>query len=69
MLPLAKPAIATAIIMSLMRVWNSFLIPLVLTLTRPELRTLAVGVYSFQGENLTDWSGMAAARRSRCCRS
>ncbi len=61
MLPLAKPAIATAIIMSLMRVWNSFLIPLVLTLTRPELRTLAVGVYSFQGENLTDWSGMAAA--------
>jgi ABC-type glycerol-3-phosphate transport system permease component len=61
MLPLAKPAIATAIILSLMRVWNSFLIPLVLTLARPELRTLAVGVYSFQGENLTDWSGMAAA--------
>ncbi|MGH3729741.1 MAG: carbohydrate ABC transporter permease [Micromonosporaceae bacterium] len=61
MLPLAKPAIATAIILSLMRVWNSFLIPLVLTLPRPDLRTLAVGVYSFQGENLTDWSGMAAA--------
>ncbi|HEY8457722.1 MAG TPA: carbohydrate ABC transporter permease [Actinopolymorphaceae bacterium] len=61
MLPLAKPAIATAIILSLMRVWNSFLIPLVLTLARPELRTLAVGVYSFQGENMTDWSGMAAA--------
>lgn len=61
MLPLAKPAIATSIILTLMRVWNSFLIPLVLTLPRPELRTLAVGVYSFQGENLTDWSGMAAA--------
>lgn len=61
MLPLAKPAIATAIILSLMRVWNSFLIPLVLTLARPDLRTLAVGVYSFQGENLSDWSGMAAA--------
>ncbi|TDE10111.1 carbohydrate ABC transporter permease [Jiangella asiatica] len=61
MLPLTKPAIATAIILSLMRVWNSFLIPLVLTLPRPELRTLAVGVYSFQGENMTDWSGMAAA--------
>ncbi|PSL08415.1 carbohydrate ABC transporter membrane protein 2 (CUT1 family) [Haloactinopolyspora alba] len=61
MLPLAKPAIATAIILSLMRVWNSFLIPLVLTLPQPELRTLAVGVYSFQGENMTDWSGMAAA--------
>jgi ABC-type glycerol-3-phosphate transport system permease component len=61
MLPLAKPAIATAVILSLMRVWNSFLIPLVLTLARPDLRTLAVGVYSFQGENLSDWSGMAAA--------
>lgn len=61
MLPLAKPAIATAIILTLMRVWNSFLIPLVLTLARPDLRTLAVGVYSFQGEHLTDWSGLAAA--------
>lgn len=61
MLPLAKPAVATAIIMTLMRVWNSFLIPLVLTLARPDLRTLSVGVYSFQGENLSDWSGLAAA--------
>lgn len=61
MLPLAKPAIATAIILALMRVWNSFLIPLVLTLAQPELRTLAVGIYSFQGENMTDWSGMTAA--------
>lgn len=61
MLPLAKPALATAVILTLMRVWNSFLLPLVLTLARPDLRTLAVGVYSFQGENLTDWSGLAAA--------
>jgi len=61
MLPLSKPVIATAVILTLMRVWNSFLIPLVLTLPRPELRTLAVGVYSFQGENFTDWSGLAAA--------
>jgi ABC-type glycerol-3-phosphate transport system permease component len=61
MLPLAKPVVATAIILSLMRTWNSFFIPLVLTLARPELRTLAVGIYSFQGEFFTDWSGMAAA--------
>lgn len=61
MLPNAKPVIATAIILTLMRTWNSFFIPLVLTLSRPDLRPLAVGVYSFQGENLTDWSGMAAA--------
>jgi ABC-type glycerol-3-phosphate transport system permease component len=61
MLPLARPAVATAVILTLMRVWNSFLIPLVLTLARPDNRTLAVGIYSFQGENLTDWSGLAAA--------
>lgn len=61
MLPLAKPVMATAVIMTLVRTWNSFLIPLVLTLPRPELRTLAVGIYSFQGQDTTDWSGMAAA--------
>lgn len=61
MLPLAKPVVATVIIMTLLRTWNSFLLPLVLTLAQPELRTLAVGVYSFQGEHFTDWSGMAAA--------
>jgi len=61
MLPLAKPVIATVVIMTLLRTWNSFLLPLVLTLAQPELRTLAVGVYSFQGEYFTDWAGMAAA--------
>jgi len=60
-LPLAKPVIATAIILQVMHSWNSFLLPLVLTLSRPELRTLAVGVYSFRGEYLNDWAGMAAA--------
>jgi ABC-type glycerol-3-phosphate transport system permease component len=61
MLPLTKPVTATAVILTLIGTWNSFLLPLVLTLARPELRTLAVGVYSFQGENLTDWPALAAA--------
>ena len=60
-LPLTKPVVATAIIMQFMYSWNDFLLPLVLTLSRPDLRTLAVGIYSFQGEFFTDWSGMAAA--------
>lgn len=60
-LPLAKPVIATAVILQFMHSWNDFLLPLVLTLARPELRTLAVGVYSFQGVHFNDWSGMAAA--------
>ncbi|MGH2557727.1 MAG: carbohydrate ABC transporter permease [Thermomicrobiales bacterium] len=61
MLPLAKPVIATTIILQFMYSWNAFLQPLVLTLSRPDLRTLAVGIYAFQGEFFTDWSGMAAA--------
>ncbi len=61
MLPLSKPVIATTIILEFIVSWNDFLVPLVLTLSRPELRTLAVGVYSFQGENFTSWTDMAAA--------
>jgi raffinose/stachyose/melibiose transport system permease protein len=61
MLPLAKPVIATTIILQFMNSWNAFLQPLVLTLSRPDLRTLAVGMYAFRGEYSTDWSGMAAA--------
>ncbi len=61
MLPLSKPVIATVIIMQFIASWNDFLLPLVLTLSRPELRTLSVGMYAFRGEYFTDWSGMAAA--------
>ena len=61
MLPLARPIVATTIILQFMHSWNAFLQPLVLTLSRPDLRTLAVGIYAFRGEFYTDWSGMAAA--------
>ena len=61
MLPLARPVIATTIILQFIASWNDFLVPLVLTLSRPDLRTLAVGVYSFQGDNFTAWTDMAAA--------
>jgi ABC-type glycerol-3-phosphate transport system permease component len=61
MLPLAKPMIATAVVLQLMWTWNSFFTPLVLTLNNPELRTLTVGMYAFVGEYNTDWTGLAAA--------
>src|SRR5699024_11890187 len=41
--------------------WSSFLIPLVLTLNKPELRTLAVGMESFVGTYSSDYAGMTAA--------
>lgn len=60
MLPLSKPIIATTAIFHFITCWNSFLTPLVLTVGKPNLRTLGVGMYAFVGEHSTDWTGMAA---------
>jgi raffinose/stachyose/melibiose transport system permease protein len=60
MLPLAKPAMATVTIMTFLGTWNSFFVPLVFTFSRPELRTLSVGMQAFVGQHETDWPGMAA---------
>ena len=61
MLPLGGPVIATVTILTFLSAWNSFFLPLVFTFSRPDLRTLSVGMFAFVGENETDWSGMAAA--------
>lgn len=61
MMPLAGPVTATVTLMTFMATWNAFFLPLVFTFSRPELRTLSVGMLAFVGENSTDWSGMAAA--------
>ena len=37
-----------------------FLLPLVLTLSRPDLRTLSVGIYSLQNQFYSDWGLMTA---------
>ncbi|MBB6735413.1 carbohydrate ABC transporter permease [Cohnella zeiphila] len=60
MLPLSLPIVSTTVIMQFIWTWNSFFVPLIFTLNKPELRTLAVGMFSFTGENTVDWSGMAA---------
>jgi raffinose/stachyose/melibiose transport system permease protein len=60
MAPLAQPISVTTIIMESIWTWNNFLLPLVLTLNNPRARTLAVGLYSFKGENTVDWTGIAA---------
>ena len=61
MLPLAKPIVVTVIVMQTLQAWNDFLLPLVITLANPSLRTLSVGVYAFRGEHFIDWGGMTAA--------
>lgn len=60
MLPLAKPMIATVGLFQFMINWNSFWIPLVFTVGNPSLRTLAVGLFSFVGENSTGWTYVSA---------
>jgi len=61
MLPLANPVTATVTLLTFLGTWNAFFLPLVFTFSRPDLRTLSVGMLAFVGENSTDWSGMAAA--------
>ncbi|GAA1642140.1 carbohydrate ABC transporter permease [Nonomuraea maheshkhaliensis] len=60
-LPLAGPVTATVSVMTFLAAWNNFLLPLVFTFSRPDLRTLSVGMLAFRGTNSTDWSGLAAA--------
>jgi raffinose/stachyose/melibiose transport system permease protein len=60
-LPLTKPMIVTQAIFAFMGSWNDFINPLVFTIGKPELRTLAVGVFAFVGENSRDWALMCAA--------
>lgn len=61
MVPLSMPIVATVGIFNFIGAWNNFMIPLVFTLNKPNLRTLGVGLYSFFGEGTTDWPGLCAA--------
>lgn len=60
MLPLSGPIVATVALFTFIGSWNNFFIPLVFTLSVPELRTLAVGMFAFVGENTVDWTALAA---------
>jgi ABC-type glycerol-3-phosphate transport system permease component len=59
-MPLASPMIATLALFLFMWNWNDFFTSLVFTLGKPELRTLAVGMYAFVGQNSRDWTLMCA---------
>lgn len=59
-LPLSKTIIATSSILATLRVWRDFFIPLVVT-TKPDKRTLSVGLFAFVDEFSVDWTPMCAA--------
>jgi ABC-type glycerol-3-phosphate transport system permease component len=60
-LPMSAPMIATVSLFTFMSTWNDFFVSLVFTLARPELRTLAVGMYAFVGQASRDWTLLCAA--------
>ena len=60
--PLLKPIIATIGILAFQGSWNEYLMPTLFTLTRPEQRTLIVGVMALKssGEAASSWNLMLA---------
>jgi multiple sugar transport system permease protein len=59
-LPLAGPGIVTAFIFGFTNSWNEFLFAAVMT-QRSELRTIPVGLYSFQVGDVLLWGQLMAA--------
>jgi raffinose/stachyose/melibiose transport system permease protein len=60
LLPGARPALLTLVVLVFMWSWNEFLLPLVM-LSREDLRTAPLGLAFFAGRYTTDLAGMAAA--------
>jgi ABC-type glycerol-3-phosphate transport system permease component len=58
MLPLARPALATVLLVNSLSFWNELLLSSTMV-TRPELRTLPSAMMNFVGENAADYA-MAA---------
>ncbi len=60
MLPNARPAITTMVLLFFMWTWNDFLLALVM-ITKAGLRTAPLGLAQFSGQYTTDLTGLAAA--------
>jgi multiple sugar transport system permease protein len=58
-LPLAKPALATLAIFTLLGAWNDLVWPLI-AINNPSAFTLQLGIANFQGARRTDWSMLMA---------
>lgn len=59
MIPLIKPAIATSLIFAFLNIWNEYTLASIL-ISKPEVKTLPVGLSSFVGQHSTDWGAMGA---------
>lgn len=61
-LPLLKPIMATIAVLTFNGTWNSYLMPAMFTLTRPEQQTLIVGIMALKnsGQGASQWNLMLA---------
>lgn len=59
MYPLARPAVATVILINFLQFWNELLLAVTMV-TKPDMRTLPAAMMLFVGENSADYA-MAAA--------
>jgi len=59
-MPLSKPVLFTAGLISFVQIWNDFYMPLVF-LTKPSVRTLTLAVYTYMSNFLAKWNYVFAA--------
>lgn len=59
LLPLARPALAAVVVLTMVASWNNFFLPL-LVLNNEKLYTLPLGIMQFQGQFGTDWARVLA---------
>jgi raffinose/stachyose/melibiose transport system permease protein len=59
LLPLMRPALATAVVLTMVASWNNFFLPL-LVINSEQLYTLPLGIQQFQGQFGTDWGRVLA---------
>jgi raffinose/stachyose/melibiose transport system permease protein len=60
LVPLARPALVTLVVLTFMWTWNEFLIPLVMVPSNEALRTAPLGLGFFQGQYTQGFSLLAA---------
>ncbi len=59
-MPLARPALATVVILTFLASWNNFLWPLVV-IDSPDLRTVPLAITAYQGQYAIAWGPLMAA--------
>lgn len=59
MFPIARPAIATVIVLNFINFWNEFLYAVTM-IRKDDMRTLPLGVMNIMGDQFIDYGGLAA---------